>query len=105
MNKNQKLAIILVIALLVVCNVIACLGGLIVGGTVAGVRARRSPWTTRRMERDDHLPPGKGTIDFKQFIHSLGKAGYDGTMTLEIFTDDPQDVIRSRDIISKLLSQ
>lgn len=36
-------------------------------------------------ERDDlHLPPGKGTIDFKRIFKELRRIGYDGTVTLEL---------------------
>lgn len=35
--------------------------------------------------RDDlHLPPGKGTIDFKRIFKELRRMGYDGTVTLEL---------------------
>lgn len=35
--------------------------------------------------RDDlHLPPGKGTIDFKRIFKELRRIGYDGTVTLEL---------------------
>lgn len=37
---------------------------------------------------DDHLPLGAGRIDWKQTLRLLRQAGYDGTMTLEVFTPD-----------------
>ncbi|UCH92245.1 MAG: sugar phosphate isomerase/epimerase [Candidatus Aminicenantes bacterium] len=39
--------------------------------------------------RDDlHLPPGKGTIDFKKIFKELRRMGYDGTATLELKVDE-----------------
>jgi sugar phosphate isomerase/epimerase len=37
---------------------------------------------------DDHLPMGVGTIDWREQISLLQASGYDGTITLEIFTPD-----------------
>ena len=38
---------------------------------------------------DLHLPLGAGTLDTPRCIRALKKAGYDGTITLEVFTPDP----------------
>jgi sugar phosphate isomerase/epimerase len=37
---------------------------------------------------DDHLPLGVGAINWPEQIALLKKSGYDGTITLEIFTPD-----------------
>jgi sugar phosphate isomerase/epimerase len=37
---------------------------------------------------DLHLPLGAGAIDFGMCIRALKRAGYDGTITLEVFTPD-----------------
>lgn len=37
---------------------------------------------------DDHLPLGVGTINWREQIGMLKGSGYDGTITLEVFTDD-----------------
>lgn len=37
---------------------------------------------------DNHLPIGAGTIDFTKIIKLLKEIGYDGTITLEIFSKD-----------------
>ena len=37
---------------------------------------------------DLHLPLGAGTVDFQMCVRALKKAGYDGTITLEVFTPD-----------------
>ena len=35
-------------------------------------------------ENDLHLPPGKGSVDFKNIFNSLRTIGYTGTATLEL---------------------
>ena len=44
---------------------------------------------------DDHLPIGVGTIDWPAQIRLLKESGYDGTITLEIFTPDRAYLIDS----------
>jgi sugar phosphate isomerase/epimerase len=46
--------------------------------------------------RDDHLPVGHGSVAFHTLIRSLCHLGYDGTFTLEIFSQDREDLIRSK---------
>lgn len=47
--------------------------------------------------RDDlHLPLGAGTIDWRHAIGWLKAAGYDGTITLEVFTRDQEYLAISR---------
>jgi S1-C subfamily serine protease len=58
MTQKYRLALILVIVLLVACSVMACLGGLVVGGVVTAARAHFSPRTMHRMEDDDYTTPG-----------------------------------------------
>ena len=53
-------------------------------------------------KRDDHQPVGKGTVPFDHIVGALKNAGYDGTVTLEIFTDDPMDLIKSRERLKKM---
>lgn len=38
---------------------------------------------------DLHLPIGAGVIDIPRHLAALKKTGYDGTITLEVFTPDP----------------
>lgn len=38
---------------------------------------------------DLHMPLGTGVIDIPRHLAALRKAGYDGTITLEVFTPDP----------------
>ncbi|WP_236018875.1 sugar phosphate isomerase/epimerase [Geomonas propionica] len=40
-------------------------------------------------DADLHLPLGAGTIDVAKHLATLKRAGYDGTITLEVFTPDP----------------
>ena len=46
---------------------------------------------------DEHLPPGGGSIDFHWLVGELKRAGYDATVTFEIFTGRPGDLESSRD--------
>jgi len=52
---------------------------------------------------DDHLPVGSGTIHFPELIRNIKKSGYDETITLEIFTDNRQSLVDSRERIKELL--
>jgi len=49
-----------------------------------------------RGKQDDHLPLGAGSIDFQMIVAALKRCGYDGTVTLEIFDDNPASVVKSR---------
>jgi sugar phosphate isomerase/epimerase len=42
----------------------------------------------------DHLPLGRGTIDYAAVAEALGEAGFEGTATLEIRADDPAGALR-----------
>jgi len=54
--------------------------------------------------RDDHNPVGGGIIDFAGFIHDLQAIGYNDTLTLEVFSDDRQMLVDSRERIQSLLN-
>jgi sugar phosphate isomerase/epimerase len=45
---------------------------------------------------DEHLPPGRGSIDFRWLVKKLKAAGFGATVTFEIFTGNPADLERSR---------
>jgi sugar phosphate isomerase/epimerase len=51
---------------------------------------------------DLHLPLGAGNLDARQQICALQAAGYDGTITLEVFTSDRQHLVYSRDVLRRL---
>lgn len=52
--------------------------------------------------RDDHLPVGQGNINFKKFANLLAHAGYHDTLTLEIFSPNPEDLHESREKIARM---
>jgi len=58
-----------------------------------------------RGKGDDHLPIGKGRIDFSTVFCALAEAGYDGTVTLEVFTEDRGTLKRSRDRLADLIAK
>jgi sugar phosphate isomerase/epimerase len=45
---------------------------------------------------DLHLPLGAGTVDFKSGIRALKRAGWDGTVTLEVFAREREHLRTSR---------
>ncbi len=51
---------------------------------------------------DLHLPLGAGTIDIQRMIDALKRCGYDGTVTLEVFTPDRHYLTYSRDVLRKM---
>ena len=54
--------------------------------------------------RDDHLPVGEGQIDFPAVAEALNQIGYQGGLTLEIFTENRDDLVRSRDRMAAMLA-
>jgi sugar phosphate isomerase/epimerase len=53
-------------------------------------------------KEDEHLPIGKGNINFKKIIKMLKAIGYNKTITFEVFSKNRKDVVRSREKIKKL---
>lgn len=51
---------------------------------------------------DLHLPLGAGTIDMRETIRTLKSCGYDGTITLEVFSRDRNYLLYSRDVVRRL---
>jgi sugar phosphate isomerase/epimerase len=51
---------------------------------------------------DLHLPLGAGTIEVAHYIDLLQATGYDGTITLEVFSPDRHLLEYSRDVLRKL---
>ncbi len=45
---------------------------------------------------DDHLPLGAGRLDWKRLVRALKRTGYDGTITLEVFSDDRDYLLASQ---------
>jgi sugar phosphate isomerase/epimerase len=54
---------------------------------------------------DLHLPLGTGTVDTPRYIRALKAAGYDGTITLEVFTPDRHHLDYSRQVLRALWDQ
>jgi len=52
-------------------------------------------------EADLHLPLGSGNIDTAHYVRSLQNAGFDGTITLEVFTPDRNHLAYSRDVLRR----
>ncbi|MGC8494929.1 MAG: sugar phosphate isomerase/epimerase family protein, partial [Syntrophobacteraceae bacterium] len=50
---------------------------------------RHVHFSDNRSRADDHMPLGVGTVDWKQAVQALKSTGYDDTITLEIFCNDP----------------
>ncbi len=51
---------------------------------------------------DLHLPLGCGTVDAARVVLLLQAHGYDGTVTLEVFTPDRRHLEYSRDVLRRL---
>ena len=51
---------------------------------------------------DDHLAVGKGTINFTELIKNIKAAGYDGSLTLEVFESDRRKLVKSKHLVQKL---
>lgn len=53
---------------------------------------------------DLHLPLGAGTMDVARHVRALKATGYDGTITLEVFTPDKTYLQYSRDVLLRVWS-
>jgi sugar phosphate isomerase/epimerase len=54
-------------------------------------------------KREDlHLPLGAGAIDWRNIISMLKNSGYDGTITLEVFSQDRRYLLFSRDKLREI---
>jgi sugar phosphate isomerase/epimerase len=54
---------------------------------------------------DLHLPLGTGTVDLRGAVRLLQSVGYDGTITLEVFTPDRHHLAYSRDLLQRVWSE
>jgi sugar phosphate isomerase/epimerase len=54
---------------------------------------------------DLHLPLGSGTVDLKSAVRALKACGYDGTITLEVFTPDREYLRISRNILRNVWNE
>jgi sugar phosphate isomerase/epimerase len=51
---------------------------------------------------DLHLPLGCGDVDVRRAVRALERCGYDGTVTLEVFTPDKHFLAYSRDVLRRV---
>ena len=54
---------------------------------------------------DEHLPLGSGNIDFKRLANDLKSLKYKGTVTFEVFDDDRQMLVKSREYWKNLVTK
>jgi sugar phosphate isomerase/epimerase len=54
---------------------------------------------------DLHLPLGTGSVDLRGAVRLLQAHGYDGTITLEVFTPDPHHLSYSRDLLQRVWTE
>jgi sugar phosphate isomerase/epimerase len=54
---------------------------------------------------DLHLPLGTGSVDVRSAVRTLQALGYDGTITLEVFTPDRHHLAYSRDRLQQIWSE
>lgn len=54
---------------------------------------------------DLHLPLGAGHLDLRRNVGALRKCGYDGTITLEVFSPDRHYLEYSRDVLRRLWTE
>ena len=55
-------------------------------------------------KEDNHLPIGAGTVDFHKITKALKKIGYDGTITLEVFSRDRDYLKISREKLAAMFA-
>jgi len=60
-------------------------------------------FSDNRSSDDHHMPLGVGNIDWKKAVKSLKATGYDGTITLEVFCNDPVMLYKYLDLSRRLL--
>jgi sugar phosphate isomerase/epimerase len=51
---------------------------------------------------DLHLPLGTGSVDLRSAIRQLQRTGYDGTITLEVFTPDQHHLRYSKELLQQV---
>ncbi|MFB6297082.1 MAG: sugar phosphate isomerase/epimerase family protein [Salinirussus sp.] len=66
-------------------------------------RVRHVHLNDTRRPADEHLPFGAGTIDFGEILGAFPD-GWDGTLSLEIFTPSPSYVVESKDRLETVLA-
>ena len=54
-----------------------------------GENIRHVHFSDNRSRNDDHMPLGVGTVEWESVVKALRATGYDDTITLEVFCNDP----------------
>ena len=62
-------------------------------------------FSDNRSSADDHMPLGVGNINWKNAVNALKATDYDGTITLEVFCDEPQMLLRYLDLSRKFIQE
>ncbi len=70
-----------------------------------GEYIRHVHFSDNRSRSDDHMPLGVGTVDWKDAVNSLKLIDYNGTITLEIFCNDPNMQYKYLDLSRGLLQE
>ncbi len=60
-------------------------------------------FSDNRSRADDHMPLGVGSVDWKNAVKTLKAAGYDSTITLEVFCNDPDMQSKYLDMNRKMV--
>jgi len=60
-------------------------------------------FSDNRASDDHHMPLGVGNIDWKNVVKSLKAIGYDGSITLEVFCNDPGMLYKYLDLSRRLV--
>jgi sugar phosphate isomerase/epimerase len=69
-----------------------------------GPRIAHVHLSDNRGRRDEHLAIGAGSIAWEPLVSELCRAGYDDTITLEVFDADRRRIERSREAIAAMVS-
>ena len=56
-------------------------------------------------DRDLHLPPGTGTIDWEDVFRALAEIGFEGTMTLEVFSPEREYAVLAGEIMRRWIRE
>jgi sugar phosphate isomerase/epimerase len=60
-------------------------------------------FSDNRARSDDHMPLGVGSVNWKNAVNALKAIGYDKTITLEVFCNDPDMQYRYLDMNRKMV--
>lgn len=59
-------------------------------------------FSDNRTREDDHMPIGAGNVNWVEVVQALKTIGYDSTITLEVFSNDPRYLVASREKLVEL---